>query len=111
MDSEGVQFTLAVAGLGFWLAFTQTARHLTVNQVARLLSLLVLPIAIAGIWRIALTMQWWTILVFVVVAVTVGVINGLVLRSMGKIALYNIQMITGLIGVALIAISWVPIPR
>lgn len=97
---------LAVGGLGLWLAFTQTARHLAINSVSKVLALLIIPIAAAAIWRIALDLGWWTILLFVATSLIVGIINGIAIRRIGKVGVYSTQTITGVVGAALVAASW-----
>lgn len=97
---------LAVGGLGLWLAFTQTARHLAINSVSKVLALLIIPIAAAAIWRIALDLGWWTILLFVATSLIVGIINGIAIRRIGKVGVYSTQTITGVVGAALVAVSW-----
>ena len=106
MQDNGIGLILAVSGLGLWLAFAQTARHLTTNAVSKVLGLLMIPIAIAAIWRIAVDLSWWTILVFVVASLIVGVINGIAMRQMGKAGVYSMQTVVGVVGAALIAASW-----
>jgi hypothetical protein len=106
MQDNDIGLILAVSGLGLWLAFTQTARHLAINAVSKLLAVLIIPIAIAAIWRIALDLRWWTILLFVAASLTVGVINGIAMRKIGKAEVYSIQTAVGLVGALLVAVSW-----
>ena len=106
MQDNGIGLILAVGGLGLWLAFTQTARHLTINAMSKLLAILIIPIAIAAVWRIALDLRWWTILLFVVASLIVGIINGIAMRKIGKDGVYSMQTVAGLAGVALVAASW-----
>ena len=106
MQDNDIGLILAVGGLGMWLAFTQTARHLAINAVSKLLAVLIIPIAIAAIWRIGLDLRWWTILLFVAASLVVGIINGIAMRKIGKDGVYSMQTVVGLVGAALIAVSW-----
>lgn len=106
MQNEGIGLILAVTGLGLWLAFAQTARHLAINSISRLLALLIIPIAVAAIWRIALDLSWWTILLFLAASLIVGFINGIAMRKIGKDGLYSMQSIIGVSGATLVGISW-----
>ena len=106
MQDNGIGLILAVAGLGMWLAFTQTASHLATNAVSKLLAWLIVPIAIAAVWRIALDLQWWTILVFILASLVVGVVNGVAMRKIGKEGVYSMQTFVGIIGAAVVSASW-----
>ena len=105
MNSADLGLLLAVIGLGLWLAFTQTARHMTVGPITRLLALLIIPITVAALWAIAVELHWWTVLVFVAVALAVGVINGIAMRSIGKSGLYSMQPLLGLVGIGCVLAS------
>ena len=106
MQEDGIGLILAVSGLGLWLAFTQTARHLAVNAVSKVLAILIIPIAVAAIWRIALDLHWWTILLFVAASLIVGIINGIAMRKIGKDGVFSMQTLVGLVGAALVGASW-----
>jgi hypothetical protein len=106
MQDDGIGLVLAIGGLGLWLAFTQTARHLAINSVSKVLALLIIPIAIAAIWRIALDLRWWTILLFVAASLVVGIANGIAMRQIGKAGVYSMQTFIGVVGAALVAASW-----
>ena len=45
--TPSVGLLFGIVGLGFWLAFTQTAHHLAVGRTGRLLSPFVVPVAVA----------------------------------------------------------------
>ena len=105
MNFTDLGLLLAVVGLGFWLAFTQTARHMTVGPITRLLALLIIPTTVAALWAIALELHWWTVLLFVAVALSVGIINGIAMRSIGKSGLYSMQPLFGLAGIACVCAS------
>lgn len=106
MPSDEVGLIVAVAGLGFWLAFIQTARHLPINLVSRMLVPLIVPIAVAAIWRIALEVRWWVLLVFISTSLVVGIVHGIGIRSAGKEGIYSLQPIMGTIGAGLVTASW-----
>ena len=106
MQSDDLGVLLAIVGLGFWLAFAQTARHLTVNKGTQMLAILLIPFAIAAVWRIALGLGWWTILVFVAASLLVGTINGVALLKLGKEQVYAMQPYVGFPGATVIVASW-----
>ena len=85
----------------------QTARHLPMNRTAKLLSVLVVPVFVAAIWRIALALHWWTALLFGVISLVVGAINAVTARRLGGAGLFGLQSATGLIGAALTAAGWI----
>ncbi len=106
MRNDELGVLLAIVGLGLWLAFAQTARHLAVNKGTQILGVLLIPVAIAALWRIALGLSWWTILVFVLASLIVGVLNGVALVRLGKEAVYAMQPYVGFSGITAIAASW-----
>ena len=92
--------------MGLWLAFVQTARHLAIGRVGKVLSPLIVPVAVAAVWRVALDLHWWTIVAFVFVALVVGTINGFAIRSTGKASIYSMQPLVGLLAVGCVGTSW-----
>ena len=106
MRSAELGLIVAIGGLGMWLAFTQTARHLAIGPIAKLLAALIIPIAVAAVWRIALDLGWWTILLFIAASLIVGATHGIAMRKIGKEGVYSMQTSVGIIGVILVLVSW-----
>ena len=106
MEYNDIGLIVAINGLGLWLAFSQTARYLAISQLTRILSLVIIPVAAAALWRIALELQWWTVLVFIGSSLIVGTITAIAAHKIGKAAVYSMQPVFGLGGAALVAASW-----
>lgn len=97
---------LAVVGLAALLAFAQTSRRHMFNKLSSFLGLLTIPLFVAAVWRLALVFGWWTILVFVVVSLVVGTVNGVFGRRQGVATVYSMQPWVGLLSLICIAASW-----
>ncbi len=107
MDASDIGFVLTTVGLIPWLAFCYTARFGSVGLVGRVLSPLIVPVAIAALWRIALDLHWWTIAVFFLASVTTATFNAFVMRFMGKATLFAAQSFNGLLGLGCVVLGWV----
>ena len=107
MDTSSFGFVLAVVGLAHLLAFHQTVRRLSTTRFSAGLAALVLPLFVAAMWRIALGLGWWTILVFVAAGLLAGIIHGVLMRRHGRTAAFNMQTLEGLVAVVCIGASWI----
>lgn len=103
---DNFSFVCAFVGLGSLLAFSQTSRHLAVNAFSRWASSLSIPAAALFIWRIAIDIQWWTILTFVIMSFIVGILNHSYARRTSRGALFALQPVQASIWLLALPLSW-----
>jgi hypothetical protein len=106
MEASELGALLAVLGIGALVAFGQTSKHQMMGKWSTMLGLLTIPLGVAALWRLALAFGWWTILIFIVVSLVVGAVNGAFARSKGTATLYTLQPVIGTIALACIGASW-----
>ncbi|MEZ2724115.1 hypothetical protein ACBQ21_08965 [Pseudomonas putida] len=107
MQSQGFAVILAFLGLAALLSFAQTYKHGSINRYAQAVGMLIIPIAIAIIWRLGTIFGWWTIAIFIVVSLLVGSINAFMIRKSGLTSLFSLQPLLGTVALIAAAGSWV----
>jgi hypothetical protein len=105
---------LALAGLSAGLAFGQYIRRFPISgPIAATCGILAIPTFIAAVWRIAQSLGWWTILIFIVVSLLVGTINGFVMMGAmrspseaGFRRMQGLQTVAGVTSVGATIAAW-----
>lgn len=101
-----IGFGIACAGLWSVIAFGQTVRHMATNKFNAILGLFQIPAAISLLWRIAIDIHWWTVLVFIGVSLAVGITSGIITQRYGSGVHFNFQSAYGLILLTSSVICW-----
>ena len=97
---------LCFLGLGALLSFAQTAKVATVGVTARMCGVLLLPAAIALLWRLGQAFGWWSAAIFVMIALGVGTWNGVTARRVGAHVLFASQSWLGPVFVCASVACW-----
>lgn len=97
---------VAVIGLGALVAFGQTSRHVFTGRFSSLAGLLSIPAAVALLWRLGIDFGWWTIGIFILVSLVVGIVNHGFARRFGPSFLYAMQPLQAVIWLTATGIAW-----
>lgn len=97
---------IAIVGLGNLLCFAQTYKHLAISKVTSAIGLLIIPSAVALLWRISISIGWWTVGIFVAASILVGVFNGVMARKHGVSFVYALQPTVGATFCICAVLSW-----
>lgn len=106
MHNQGIITAICFVALISLISFSQTSKHGTVGPVSFFMSLLVIPAAIAILWRLSHLFGWWTALIFIGASVLVAVINYRIRLKHGTAALFSLQPILGAVFIAGAIGSW-----
>ncbi|MEQ6971044.1 hypothetical protein [Pectobacterium polaris] len=97
----------ALIGIAVSTLLAQTTKHQSVSPTAAVLGTLNIPLCIALIWRVALSLGWWTVLAFVVVSLISGTFSAVLARKGMGWLLYATQALQGIVVIACTVLAWV----
>ena len=81
MTLSDIGFIVAVLGLGAMFSYIQLRRGNT--------GFIAIGAFVFFLWRIAIEMHWWTILIFVGAAIIAGALNGIFARKLGAAPVFS----------------------
>lgn len=97
---------IAVLGVLSLLIFSTTSRRVASGPIGTFYGLMTLPIGIALLWRLAVGIGWWTVLVFVAASFVSGFFTAKIIRAQGLEALVTGQPLQGTLALLCAAGSW-----
>jgi hypothetical protein len=106
MSHQGIVTIICFVALGALLSFAQTAKHGSVGPVSFIISLLAVPAGVAILWKLSTLFGWWTILIFVLMSLVIGVLNYRFRAKFGTSALFSLQPVLGSVYVIGATASW-----
>ena len=107
MHDQDLSVILCLISLGALVSFAQTSKYITIGPYSTFLSWLLIPAAVASLWKLGSIYGWWTILIFIVVSLVFGAINAVIAVRVGRTILYSMQPILGTVFVISAAAAWI----